>query len=150
LLNKIIIIVLINFSFLPLSSIFFSTFFLQDTSLPVGVFVWTVENKNEEEVEVSIMFSFQNGDGSPNDTSSGHYNEPFCSKGVHCKVNFESKESSTTSTQVCFALCGRLIDTVTSFGNSFNTSWSQLVVTNPHGRDHEIPQEFWFFVLTCV
>lgn len=76
------------------------TFFFQDTSLPVGLFIWTIENNNDEEVEVSIMFTFQNGDGSPNDTSSGHYNEPFCSKGVHCKVNLDSKQDKSTTTQV--------------------------------------------------
>lgn len=41
------------------------------------MFIWEVENNNEEEVEVSIMFTFQNSDGTPNEVSSGHYNEPF-------------------------------------------------------------------------
>ena len=57
---------------------------LQDTSLPVAVFVWEVINNNDEEVEVSIMFSFQNSDGTPNEVSSGHYNQPFtCKIGSH-------------------------------------------------------------------
>ena len=56
----------------------------QDTSLPVAVFVWEVENNNDEEVEVAIMFSFQNSDGTPNDVSCGHYNESFtCRLGSH-------------------------------------------------------------------
>ncbi|XP_031554727.1 non-lysosomal glucosylceramidase-like [Actinia tenebrosa] len=70
----------------------------KDTSLPVGVFIWTIENNNDEEVEVAIMFSFQNGDGNPNDTSSGHYNEPFSSKGVHCKVHLETKNDKNPQT----------------------------------------------------
>lgn len=64
------------------------------------MFVWTVENKSDEEVEVSIMFSFQNGDGSSDEITSGHYNEPFSSKGVHCKVNLhDSKEATSTQVQ---------------------------------------------------
>ena len=56
----------------------------EDTCLPVAVFVWQVENNNDEEVEVSIMFTFQNGDGTPNEVSSGHYNEAFtCKVGGH-------------------------------------------------------------------
>lgn len=49
----------------------------QDSSLPVAVFIWEVENGNEEPVEVSIMFSMQNGMGAKEDKSGGHWNEPF-------------------------------------------------------------------------
>ena len=59
-------------------------FISQDTSLPVGVFIWEIDNNNDEEVEVSIMFTFQNSDGTPNEVSSGHYNEAFtCKVGGH-------------------------------------------------------------------
>uniref|UniRef100_A0A8D0E4M1 Non-lysosomal glucosylceramidase n=1 Tax=Salvator merianae TaxID=96440 RepID=A0A8D0E4M1_SALMN len=66
----------------------------QDTSLPVGVFVWEVENNSSEDVEVSIMFTFRNGIESKDDRGGGHWNEPFslekdgrCVRGVmlhHC------------------------------------------------------------------
>ncbi|KAM4878822.1 non-lysosomal glucosylceramidase [Sylvia borin] len=49
----------------------------KDSSLPVGVFVWEVENGRDEDVEVSIMFSLQNGTGAKEDRSGGHWNEPF-------------------------------------------------------------------------
>ncbi|NXE71625.1 GBA2 glucosylceramidase, partial [Calcarius ornatus] len=49
----------------------------QDSSLPVGVFVWEVENGRDEDVEVSIMFSLQNGPGAKEAASGGHWNEPF-------------------------------------------------------------------------
>ena len=43
-----------------------------------------MENYNDEEVEVSIMFTFQNSDGTPSEVSSGHYNESFtCRLGSH-------------------------------------------------------------------
>ncbi|XP_030921145.1 non-lysosomal glucosylceramidase-like, partial [Geospiza fortis] len=48
-----------------------------DSSLPVGVFVWEVENGRDEDVEVSIMFSLQNGPGAKEAGSGGHWNEPF-------------------------------------------------------------------------
>lgn len=49
----------------------------QDSSLPVGVFIWEVENGRDEDVDVSIMFSLQNGTGTQEDRSGGHWNEPF-------------------------------------------------------------------------
>lgn len=49
----------------------------QDTSLPVGVFVWEVENENDEDMDVSIMFTLRNGMGTKEDKRGGHWNEPF-------------------------------------------------------------------------
>ncbi|XP_072353279.1 non-lysosomal glucosylceramidase isoform X2 [Scyliorhinus torazame] len=48
-----------------------------DTSLPVGVFVWEIENQNEEDLEVSLMFTLRNGAGTKDDQKGGHWNEPF-------------------------------------------------------------------------
>ncbi len=36
----------------------------KDSSLPVGVFNWTVENNNEEEIEVGLMLTWQSGSAS--------------------------------------------------------------------------------------
>jgi len=65
----------------------------KDTSLPVGVFIWTVENFGKEEIEVSIMFSFQNGTGGPSDEAGGHYNEPFMCKGVFSEVKLQEESA---------------------------------------------------------
>lgn len=76
----------------------------RDTSLPVAVFVWEVENNNDEEVEVSIMFTFQNSNGTVNEGSSGHYNEPFtCKIGSHCSVEDHSadKRNSVLTNTSC-------------------------------------------------
>lgn len=48
-----------------------------ESSYPVGVFVWTVENAGGTGVDVSLMFSFQNGTGGPNDRAGGHSNEAW-------------------------------------------------------------------------
>ena len=45
--------------------------------LPAAVFVWAVENVSAEALEVSLLFSFQNGDGGPEDAAGGHRNEAF-------------------------------------------------------------------------
>ncbi|XP_020832746.1 non-lysosomal glucosylceramidase isoform X1 [Phascolarctos cinereus] len=50
----------------------------QDSSLPVGVFVWDVENTGDDDLEVSIMFSMRNGLGGGHDGPGGLWNEPFC------------------------------------------------------------------------
>ncbi|KAM8882006.1 non-lysosomal glucosylceramidase [Synchiropus picturatus] len=49
----------------------------QDSSLPVAVFVWDIENKNDYALDVSIMFTLVNGSGQKDDKSGGHWNEPF-------------------------------------------------------------------------
>lgn len=36
----------------------------KDSSLPVSLFSWTIENKNKEDLEVSIMFTWQAGSAS--------------------------------------------------------------------------------------
>ncbi|XP_072815821.1 non-lysosomal glucosylceramidase isoform X2 [Vicugna pacos] len=50
----------------------------QDSSLPVAIFVWDVENEGDEAVDVSIMFSMRNGLGGEDDAPGGLWNEPFC------------------------------------------------------------------------
>ncbi|KAI6057659.1 Non-lysosomal glucosylceramidase [Aix galericulata] len=49
----------------------------KDSSLPVGMFIWEVENSNEEPVDISIMFSLQNAMGAKEDKSGEDWNEPF-------------------------------------------------------------------------
>nr|XP_027303015.2 non-lysosomal glucosylceramidase-like [Anas platyrhynchos] len=49
----------------------------KDSSLPVGMFIWEVENNNEEPVDISIVFSLQNAMGAKEDKSGEHWNEPF-------------------------------------------------------------------------
>ncbi len=46
----------------------------RESSYPVGVFVWQVENTADTPARVSIMFSFQNGSGGDNDAAGGHSN----------------------------------------------------------------------------
>mmetsp|Transcript_11799 Transcript_11799/g.33225 ORF Transcript_11799/g.33225 Transcript_11799/m.33225 type:complete len:1288 (-) Transcript_11799:36-3899(-) len=50
----------------------------KESSYPVGVFVWNIENLYERgQREVSLMFTFQNGTGDENDTKGGHFNMVF-------------------------------------------------------------------------
>jgi len=51
-----------------------------ESSTPAGVFVWTVENTAETSVTAALMFSFQNGCGTPNDQAGGHSNHAFREK----------------------------------------------------------------------
>ncbi|XP_070542370.1 non-lysosomal glucosylceramidase-like isoform X2 [Ptychodera flava] len=53
----------------------------QDTSLPVGVFVWEIHNKNDEPIDVTIMMTWQNGTGERTDKSGDRWNEPFTHDG---------------------------------------------------------------------
>jgi non-lysosomal glucosylceramidase len=47
------------------------------SSTPAGVFVWTIENTAHTPITTALMFSFQNGTGTPNDLAGGHSNHPF-------------------------------------------------------------------------
>ncbi|XP_037116133.1 non-lysosomal glucosylceramidase-like isoform X1 [Syngnathus acus] len=49
----------------------------QDSCLPVVVFIWDVENKNDYALDVTIMFTMLNGSGHKDDKGGGHWNEPF-------------------------------------------------------------------------
>ncbi|MHA1686162.1 MAG: non-lysosomal glucosylceramidase [Candidatus Heimdallarchaeaceae archaeon] len=49
----------------------------KESSYPVGIFEWMIENHREEDIKIAIMFTFQNGMGRPNDGESGHRNALF-------------------------------------------------------------------------
>jgi non-lysosomal glucosylceramidase len=49
----------------------------KESSYPVAVFEWTVENIAKSDATVGLMFSFQNGWGTENDAAGGHANEVF-------------------------------------------------------------------------
>ncbi|XP_046855881.1 non-lysosomal glucosylceramidase-like isoform X2 [Xenia sp. Carnegie-2017] len=87
----------------------------QDTSLPVAVFVWTVQNYGREDADVTIMFTFQNGEGIADDPSYGHYNEPFTCKGIHSDVNEDSRtnrahDAGDKSSPVVYDVTGVLLN----------------------------------------
>ncbi len=60
-----------------ITCIFFS---VQDSSLPAAVFVWNILNHGEEDAEVSITFTFKNGQGEPEDSAGGVWSETFSPK----------------------------------------------------------------------
>jgi non-lysosomal glucosylceramidase len=49
----------------------------RESSAPVCVFVWRVQNDSPEDRDVSIMMTFRNGDGSASDVAGGHINESY-------------------------------------------------------------------------
>jgi non-lysosomal glucosylceramidase len=49
----------------------------RESSFPIGVFTWSIENLSSKPATISLMFTFQNGIGVPNDLAGGHYNQPF-------------------------------------------------------------------------
>ncbi len=46
----------------------------KESSYPVCVFVWTIENLSSEAAEVAIMFTHQNGIGRDSDLGGSHKN----------------------------------------------------------------------------
>lgn len=58
----------------------------QESSYPVAVFHWHIENSGDDPTRVGLMFTFQNGNGSPNDLAGGHSNRPFHRKNQHSEI----------------------------------------------------------------
>ncbi|HEY43459.1 MAG TPA: hypothetical protein G4O11_05690 [Anaerolineae bacterium] len=49
----------------------------RESSFPVGLFAWRIENLSSKPAKIGIMFTFQNGIGSANDQAGGHSNQSF-------------------------------------------------------------------------
>ncbi|EFA86556.1 hypothetical protein PPL_00357 [Heterostelium album PN500] len=49
----------------------------KESSYPCGVFVWKIENTASTDAEVSLMFTWQNSDGTAVDQAGGHHNKRF-------------------------------------------------------------------------
>ncbi len=49
----------------------------KESSFPVAVFEWTVENTSKKAATIGLMFTWQNGIGEKNDSAGGHRNKPF-------------------------------------------------------------------------
>lgn len=49
----------------------------KDSCLPVGVFIWNIENNNAEPRDVSITFTFKNGTGGSEDKNGECWSEVF-------------------------------------------------------------------------
>ncbi|CAL1530739.1 unnamed protein product [Lymnaea stagnalis] len=48
-----------------------------ETSLPVAAFIWNIQNDGDEDLEVSITFTFKNGLGTKEDRAGGVWSEGF-------------------------------------------------------------------------
>ncbi|MFX0016275.1 MAG: non-lysosomal glucosylceramidase [Promethearchaeota archaeon] len=46
----------------------------KDSSLPCGLFNWEIENKEKDPIQISLLLTWQNGDGSENDLKGSHFN----------------------------------------------------------------------------
>lgn len=77
LVEVVVVLVCANVFYIMFSIIYCTSSFSQDSCLPVAVFVWDIENKNDYDLDVSIMFTMVNGSGHKDDKSGGHWNEPF-------------------------------------------------------------------------
>lgn len=53
----------------------------RESSFPTVEFRWKIENTGSTEATISLMFTFQNGIGSSNDSAGGHFNQPFRGRG---------------------------------------------------------------------
>lgn len=49
----------------------------KDTSFPMTAFIWTAHNSGSDDLDISITFTFKNGQGSKKDRDGGVWTEPF-------------------------------------------------------------------------
>ena len=59
----------------------------KDTSLPVGLFNWMVENNNDEAIEVALMFTWQSGSASNKFELTDVASEPFEQSKYGCSLS---------------------------------------------------------------
>ncbi|XP_043934461.1 non-lysosomal glucosylceramidase isoform X1 [Protopterus annectens] len=101
----------------------------KDSSLPVSLFVWDVENQNDYDLEVAIMFTIQNGVGTKDDTQGGHWNEPFYVEKKGEKVSGVLLHHCISVNPYTFGI---------SVKEKAGTTVSHLTAFNPSGMGHEV------------
>ncbi|NXX79848.1 GBA2 glucosylceramidase, partial [Urocolius indicus] len=104
----------------------------KDSSLPVGVFIWEVENGRDEDVDVSIMFSMQNGTGVKEDESGGHWNEPFALEKEGERIAGVLLHHCTRANPFTLAISAR---------EKAGTEVTHLTAFNPLGSGREVWQD---------
>jgi hypothetical protein len=67
------------------------------SSLPCAAFVWVVENTGNVPLDVSLLMSFQNGDGGPEDAAGGHVNRDFSTSPLPSPSSSSSSSSSAAA-----------------------------------------------------
>eukprot|EP01103_Thecamoeba_quadrilineata_P018741 TRINITY_DN7323_c0_g1_i1.p1 TRINITY_DN7323_c0_g1~~TRINITY_DN7323_c0_g1_i1.p1 ORF type:complete len:879 (+),score=168.96 TRINITY_DN7323_c0_g1_i1:63-2699(+) len=134
---------------LKMTSMQFSPFIAgnyEESSFPVGVFVWDIENLDDSSVDVSLMFSFQNGTGGGSDVLGDLLNTPFRKEttsgkgifGVEMKHSTTCRISNTEKRLVVrdpltFVIAAEVEEGAVT---THATAW------NPHGNGDEIWKRF--------
>ncbi|KAM9262041.1 LOW QUALITY PROTEIN: non-lysosomal glucosylceramidase-like [Morus bassanus] len=104
----------------------------QDSRLPVGVFIWEVENGRDEDVDISIMFSLQNGTGTKQGRSGGHWNEPFF---------FEKETERVAGVRLHHCTYMTPFTLTISAWEKAGTGVTHLMAFNPMGSGGEVRQD---------
>lgn len=91
-----------------------------DSSLPCCLFHVEVENTGDGDIEASVMFTFQNGDGGESDDRGNHIHVPFLKKfdPIHHK---DSPDGSSSIFGVCMSHSRKGINSIPDAG-SFSTA----------------------------
>ncbi|XP_077870346.1 non-lysosomal glucosylceramidase-like [Saccoglossus kowalevskii] len=112
----------------------------KDTSLPVAVFVWEVYNHGNEPIDVTIMFSWQNGTGQKSDKSGGRWNKPFTmNEGLVDGVLLHNGHPTISCTMAISAVCKD--DVSVSHKTAFDPSGDGLELWQDLISDGELDSE---------
>ncbi|TKS92974.1 Non-lysosomal glucosylceramidase [Collichthys lucidus] len=118
----------------------------QDSSLPVAVFVWDIENKNDYALDVSIMFTMVNGSGHKDDKSGGHWNEPFHLEKEGEAVSGVLLHHCTTVNPYTLSIAAREqpdreVSHQTAFSpkGTCSSLWTDLITDGPTGLSYSPP-----------
>uniref|UniRef100_A0A914WLT6 Glucosylceramidase n=1 Tax=Plectus sambesii TaxID=2011161 RepID=A0A914WLT6_9BILA len=121
----------------------------ENTSMPATVFVWDVENKSEQNYDVTISFTFRNGTGDKRWNQEGHCaSEPF-------QIDGDDVQGIALHHTICDMPCTYVLATRQTNSNAFiSTStfdpssdgeqiWNELLDNGhfvSHGKSHD-PKE---------
>ncbi len=113
----------------------------KESSYPVGVFAWTLENSSQEDANVSLMLTLNNGLGTDNDRAGGHQNVAFRQEnvvGVALKHRYRMITSDGTAFEdpLTFAIAGLETDKAkVTYFSRFSTSGSGMDVYGDFQND---------------
>uniref|UniRef100_A0A1B6DSU6 Non-lysosomal glucosylceramidase n=1 Tax=Clastoptera arizonana TaxID=38151 RepID=A0A1B6DSU6_9HEMI len=106
----------------------------KDSCLPGCAFIWSIENNNEEALNVSITFTFKNGTGGKNDKKEGCWSEKFIQEDFNVFAEGVLIHQEIKNMACTYAICANRKDTV---------SVSSMTSFDPKGTGKILWDQLW-------
>ncbi|KAH9503274.1 Non-lysosomal glucosylceramidase [Bulinus truncatus] len=114
-----------------------------ETTLPAAVFIWEIQNHSSEDLDISITFTFKNGQGTKEDLSGGVWCEGFA---CDCNGDNEAKgvliHQYFSGMKCSYGIAAKATDSVSvTVKNKFNPSQDGADLWNPLKNNGHLDSE---------